>query len=399
MTALRGSGNLFGMSSPPIVYVDYNASAPLCAEAAAAMEPWLSGSVSNPSSAHRSGQRARAAVEGARAQVASLLGCEPMAVVFTSGGTEADNTAIFGAMGWPPRGHLVISAIEHPAVLEPAVALHELGLEVTRVAVGTDGRVDPEAVREALRPDTRLVSIMAANNEVGTLQPIVEIAAAVHEAGALFHTDAVQAAPWVDLSPLVAASDLLSVSSHKLAGPLGMGALYVRPGIDLVPLMRGGGQQGGRRGGTEATASMLGFGAACARALRQRDQAAPRVAGLRDRLEASIVEGVDGVRCNGARAARLPNTCHVCFARCDGNALVARLDLEGIAASAGSACASGVAHASPVLEAIGVPREYLPGALRLSLGYESGEADVDRVLEVIPGAVRGLRDAGLEAVF
>lgn len=387
------------MSSPPIVYVDYNASAPLCAEAAAAMEPWLSGSVSNPSSAHRSGQRARAAVEGARAQVASLLGCEPMAVVFTSGGTEADNTAIFGAMGWPPRGHLVISAIEHPAVLEPAVALHELGLEVTRVAVGTDGRVDPEAVREALRPDTRLVSIMAANNEVGTLQPIVEIAAAVHEAGALFHTDAVQAAPWVDLSPLVAASDLLSVSSHKLAGPLGMGALYVRPGIDLVPLMRGGGQQGGRRGGTEATASMLGFGAACARALRQRDQAAARVAGLRDRLEASIVEGVDGVRCNGARAARLPNTCHVCFARCDGNALVARLDLEGIAASAGSACASGVAHASPVLEAIGVPREYLPGALRLSLGYESGEADVDRVLEVIPGAVRGLRDAGLEAVF
>lgn len=387
------------MSNPPSVYFDYNASAPLCAEAAAAMEPWRSGSVSNPSSAHRSGQRARAAVEGARAQVASLLGCEPMAVVFTSGGTEADNTAIFGAMGWPPQGHLVISAIEHPAVLEPAVALHELGLGVARVAVGADGRVDPEAVREALRPDTRLVSIMAANNEVGTLQPIVEIAAVVHEAGALFHTDAVQAAPWVDLRPLAAASDLLSISSHKLAGPLGMGALYVRPGIELVPLMRGGGQQGGRRGGTEATASMLGFGAACARALRERDQAAARVAELRDRLEASIVDGVDGVRCNGARAARLPNTCHVCFARCDGNALVARLDLEGIAASAGSACASGVARSSPVLEAIGVPREYLPGALRLSLGYESGEADVDRALEVIPGAVRGLRDAGLEAVF
>ncbi len=381
------------------MYLDYNASAPLCAEAAAAMEPWLSGSVSNPSSAHRSGQRARAAVEGARAQVASLLGCEPVAVVFTSGGTEADNTAVFGAMGWPPQGHLVISAIEHPAVLEPAVALHELGLEVTRVGVNAEGRVDPEAVREALRPNTRLVSVMAANNEVGALQPIVEIAALVQEAGALFHTDAVQAAPWVDLKPLVAASDLLSLSSHKLAGPLGMGALYVRPGIDLVPLMRGGGQQGGRRGGTEATASMLGFGAACARALRERDQAAARVAKLRDRLETSIVDSVDGVRCNGARAARLPNTCHVCFKRCDGNALVARLDLEGIATSAGSACASGVAHASPVLEAIGVPREYLPGALRLSLGYESGAADVDRALEVIPGAVRGMRDAGLEAVF
>lgn len=379
-------------------YLDYNATAPMRPAVADAMAAAL-GATGNPSSVHRFGRLARQRIEEARGTVAALVGARPGQVVFTSGGTEADNSAIFGAMGWPPQGHLVISAIEHPAVLEPAAALHELGLEVTRVAVGADGRVDPEAVRDALRPDTRLVSIMAANNEVGTLQPIVEIAAIVRESGALFHTDAVQAAPWVDLRPLVAASDLLSVSSHKLAGPLGMGALYVRPGIELVPLIRGGGQQGGRRGGTEATASMLGFGAACTRALRERDQAAARVAELRDRLEASIVDGVEGVRRNGARAARLPNTCHVCFARCDGNALVARLDLEGIAASAGSACASGLAHSSPVLEALGVTREYLPGALRLSLGYESGGADVDRALEVIPEAVRDVRDAGLEAVF
>ncbi len=386
------------MSSPPPVYMDYNASAPLCAEARAAMEPWLAGSATSPSSAHLSGQRARAAVERARGQVAGLLGCEPAAVVFTSGGTEADNTALFGALGWPPRGHLVISAIEHPAVMEPAEALLGLGVEVTHVAVDDEARVDAAAVRRALRPDTGLVSIMTANNEVGSLQPIEEIADVAHQAGALFHTDAVQAAPWLDLRPLVAVADLLSISSHKLAGPLGIGALYVRPGFDLVPLLRGGGQQGGRRGGTEATAAMVGFGAACSRALARHGEAAVRVAALRDRLESGLLESIADARRNGAAAARLPNTCHLSFARCDGNALVARLDLDGLAASAGAACASGVAHASPVMEALGVAPEYLPGALRLSLGYDTTDADVDVTLRIVPEAVRALRDAGLEAL-
>jgi len=341
---------------------------------------------------------ARAAIERARAQVAALLGCDPAAVVFTSGGTEADNTALLGALGWPPKGHVLISAIEHPAVIEPAVALAELGLEITRVPVDQDARVDPHAVREALRPDTALVSIMTANNEVGSLQPVEEIGLLAREAGVLFHTDAVQAAPWRDLHPITAAADMVSISSHKLAGPLGVGALYVRPGLEIVPLLRGGGQQGGRRGGTEGTASIVGFGAACERALQRRESAAARVALLRDRLERDIVAAVPETRRNGSIADRLPNTCHVSFARCDGNALVARLDLDGIAASAGAACASGVAHASPVIDALGVPPEYLAGSLRMSLGYETVAADIELAVGLVPPAVASLRRAGLEAL-
>ena len=386
------------MRNPPYIYLDYNASAPLCTEAAAAMSPWLEGVASSPSSAHRSGQRARAAVEHARAQVAGLLACKPASVVFTSGGTESDNAALVGALGWPPGGHLVVSAIEHPAIMEPADALSEAGVDVTVVPADGEALVDPVAVGAAIRRDTRLVSIMAANNEVGSLQPAEQIAAIAHEAGALFHTDAVQAAPWIDIRTLVAASDLVSISSHKLAGPLGMGALYVRPGLDLVPLVRGGGQQGGRRGGTEATATMVGFGAACERAADGRQHAAARIEGLRDRLEATLLDRIDGIRRNGARQSRLPNTCHVCFAGCDGNALVARLDLDGLAASAGAACASGVAHASPVMEALAVPPEYRNGALRLSLGYDTRDADIDRAVVLIPRAVAALRHAGLDAV-
>jgi cysteine desulfurase len=386
------------MSPTPAVYLDYNASAPLCPEAAAAMAPWLQPAASNPSSVHRVGQRARAAVERARAAVAGLLGCQPASVVFTSGGTEADNAALWGALGWPPGGHLLISAVEHPAVVEPASALGDLGVELTAVPVDAEARVDPAAVRGALRDDTRLVSVMAANNEVGTLQDIEAIAALAHQAGALFHTDAVQAAPWIDLRPLTAACDLLSISSHKLGGPLGMGALYVRPGLDLVPFIRGGGQQGGRRGGTEATAPMVGFAAACERAVEQREAAAARVCGLRDRMEEALVSAIDGVRRNGAGAARLPNTCHLAFARCDGNALVARLDLDGIAASAGAACAGGVAHGSAVLDAMSVPREYQAGALRLSLGYETSGDDVERAISIVPEAVAALREAGVAAV-
>jgi cysteine desulfurase len=378
------------------VYLDHNASVPLCVEAINEMQPWLTGSVSNPSSVHRSGQRSRAAVEKARGQVAKLLGCQPSAVIFTSGGTEANNMAIWGGLGWPPHGHLVVSAIEHPAVMEPAVALRDLGVEVTFVPADNQAVVALESVQAAISPNTRLVSIMAANNEVGSLQPIEKIAAMAHDSGALFHTDAVQAAPWTDLQPLTISSELLSLSSHKIAGPMGIGALYVRPGLDLPPFVRGGGQQGGRRGGTEATALIVGFGAACARTQAIRDESVVRVAGLRDRLEATLLDSIEGARRNGSES-RLPNTCHMSFAHCDGNVLVARLDLDGVSASAGAACASGVAETSPVIDALRLPAKYSAGSLRLSLGYETTESDVDRAIHAIPNAVHAVRESGLEA--
>ena len=386
---------IFHMKTPQNVYLDHNASVPLCVEAINAMQPWLTGSVSNPSSVHRSGQRSRAAVEKARGEVAKLLGCQPSAVIFTSGGTEANNMAIWGGLGWPPHGHLVVSAIEHPAVMEPAVALRDLGVEVTFAPADNQAVVALEAVRAAISPNTRLVSIMAANNEVGSIQPIKTIAAMAHDSGALFHTDAVQAAPWTDLQPLTTASDLISLSSHKIAGPMGIGALYVRPGLDLPPFVRGGGQQGGRRGGTEATALIVGFGAACARTRTIRDESVARVAGLRDRLETTLLDSIEGARRNGSEC-RLPNTCHMSFAYCDGNVLVARLDLDGVSASAGAACASGVAKASPVIDALSLPAKYSAGGLRLSLGYETTESDVDRAIHTIPCAVHAVRESGLE---
>ena len=383
------------MKTPQNVYLDHNASVPLCVEAINAMQPWLTGSVSNPSSVHRSGQRSRVAVEKARGEVAKLLGCQPSAVIFTSGGTEANNMAIWGGLGWPPHGHLVVSAIEHPAVMEPAVALRDLGVEVTFAPADNQAVVALKTVRAAISPNTRLVSIMAANNEVGSLQPIEKIAAMAHDSGALFHTDAVQAAPWTDLQPLTTASDLISLSSHKIAGPMGIGALYVRPGLDLPPFVRGGGQQGGRRGGTEATALIVGFGAACARTRTIRDESVARVAGLRDRLETTLLDSIEGARRNGSEC-RLPNTCHMSFAYCDGNVLVARLDLDGVSASAGAACASGVAKASPVIDALSLPAKYSAGSLRLSLGYETTESDVDRAIHTIPCAVHAVRESGLE---
>ncbi len=386
---------IFHMKTPPNVYLDHNASVPLCVEAINAMQPWLTGSVSNPSSVYRSGQRSRVAVEKARGEVAKLLGCQPSAVIFTSGGTEANNMAIWGGLGWPPHGHLVVSAIEHPAVMEPAVALRDLGVEVTFAPADNQAVVALEAVRAAISPNTRLVSIMAANNEVGSIQPIKTIAAMAHDSGALFHTDAVQAAPWTDLQPLTTASDLISLSSHKIAGPMGIGALYVRPGLDLPPFVRGGGQQGGRRGGTEATALIVGFGAACARTRTIRDESVARVAGLRDRLETTLLDSIEGARRNGSEC-RLPNTCHMSFAYCDGNVLVARLDLDGVSASAGAACASGVAKASPVIDALSLPAKYSAGGLRLSLGYETTESDVDRAIHTIPCAVHAVRESGLE---
>ncbi len=378
------------------VYLDYNATAPVATEVRAVMEPWLADTAANPSSVHRDGQRARAAVETARQQVLKLCGGHDL--VFSSGGTEADNLALTGLLGWPPRGHLVVSAIEHPAVLEPADALAAFGVETTRVPVDAEGCVDPNAVAAALRDDTVLVSVMAANNETGTIQPVREVASMARRRGIHVHCDAVQAAAWLDLDDLLGDVDMVSLSGHKIGGPPGIGALVLRRPLDLTPMLRGGGQQRGRRGGTEPTALIAGFGAACDRARRRHRVEAKRVGGLASELAAEIVDLAPDVHVTVPAAPRLPNTIHLCFAECPGDLLVACLDLENIAASAGSACASGVAHASHVLEALELPRRYQTGALRLSLGYDTDREQTAGLAARIVRCVVAATEGSLPAV-
>lgn len=378
------------------VYLDYNATAPLATEVSAAMEPWLAATAANPSSIHRYGQRARAAIEVASQQVKELCGGHD--VVFTSGGTEADNLAVTGLLGWPPAGHLVVSAVEHPAVLEPAQALAALGVETTLVPVDREGRVDPDKFAAALRDNTVLVSIMAANNETGTIQPVREVAAIARRHGVAVHCDAVQAAAWLDLVDLLDEVDMVSLSGHKIGGPPGIGALVLRRPLDLTATLRGGGQQRGRRPGTEPTALIAGFGAACERARTRYRVESERVGALANALAAEIVDSTPDVHVTVPVAPRLPNTIHLCFAECPGDLLVACLDLEDIAASAGSACASGVAHASYVLEALDLPRRYQAGALRLSLGYGTDDAEIAGLGKRIARCVLAASEGNLPAV-
>ena len=390
--------------SEKLVYMDHAATTPLRSEALEDMLPYLQGSFGNPSSLYTLAQEARNAVDRSRRTIASLIGARSSELTFTSGGTESDNAAIKGgAMAMRHLGrHIITSAIEHHAVLHTCHQMEQFGFEVTYLPVDQYGLVSESDLLNAVTSETILVSIMMANNEIGTIQPISELSESIQSVSRrdgrtiLFHTDAVQAAPWTDLQPLTISSELLSLSSHKIAGPMGIGALYVRPGLDLPPFVRGGGQQGGRRGGTEATALIVGFGAACARTQAIRDESVVRVAGLRDRLEATLLDSIEGARRNGSES-RLPNTCHMSFAHCDGNVLVARLDLDGVSASAGAACASGVAETSPVIDALRLPAKYSAGSLRLSLGYETTESDVDRAIHAIPNAVHAVRESGLEA--
>jgi cysteine desulfurase len=374
----------------PSIYLDYNATAPLAPEVRAAMDPWLGAVPTNPGAVHQYGQTARAAVEAARAEVAAFCGGGD--VVFTSGGTEADNLAVSALLGWPPAGHLVVSAIEHPAVLEAAAALGAC-VDITSVDVDAEGRLNTDAVAAAIREDTRLVSVMAANNETGTLQPIVDIAARAAAHGVPMHTDAVQAAAWVDLATALAGAQLISLSGHKIGGPPGVGALVVRGAQQLRPGLHGGGQQQGRRPGTEPTALLVGLAAACRRVTDQREAQGRRIGELSRQLSARLVEATPDMRVTVPNADRLPNTVHVCFADCPADLLVARADLDGLAISAGSACASGVAHGSYVLAALGVPPAYQNGAVRLSMGYDTTEDDVAEAAAILSSAVAAVRAA------
>ncbi len=374
------------------IYLDHAATTPVRPEAVAAMVPLLGGSY-NPSSLHAEGRAARAALDGAREEVARVLGASPREIVFTGGGSEADVLAIVGAARARAQGgrHVVTTAAEHHAVLHAFDLLEHDGWRVTRLAVDRRGLVDPEAFATALTPETTLASIMLANNELGVVEPVAELARVARARGVLFHTDAIQAAGWLPLDVAALGADLLSLSGHKFHGPKGVGALYVRRGTPLEPLIVGGGQEHGLRAGTENLAGIVGFATALALAEAERPDTAPRVAALRDRLEAGILTAIPDAVVNGAGAPRLPGILSVAFADTPSDALLIRLDLEGIAASAGSACAAGSLEPSHVAAAIGLDERRRGGVVRFSLGRATTEREVDEVVCRLPALVAAVR--------
>lgn len=365
------------------VYCDYAATTPIHPDVAAAM---MAAPAGNPSSLHAEGRQARAAVEAARREVAALIGCKPAEIVFTSGGTEADNLALFGAaMGRPV--HLICSAVEHHAVLDACQALARQGCELTVVPVDRLGRLDPEQVRAALRPHTAIVSVMLANNEVATIEPVAEIAAICRANGVLCHTDAVQAVGKMPVDVGALDVDLLTLTAHKIYGPKGIGALYVRAGVELEPLVHGGGQERRWRPGTENVPGIVGFGRAAALARAGLEERAAHLRTLSQRLAAQVDFG----EATGDPVHRLPGLCSYLFPGVDGQALLAALDLAGVAAASGSACTSGAPEPSHVLVAMGLPQEVALTAVRLAFGAPTTVEDVDFVAAVLRDTVARLR--------
>jgi cysteine desulfurase len=380
----------------PRIYLDHNATTPVAAEALEAMSRVLREGAANASSVHLDGQRAKAHLDEARTAVARLIGAATRDVVFTSGGTESDNLAIRGAAEAAEaagRRHLVASAIEHEAVLNTVKHLARRGWTVTWVPAGPEGVVSPAALDAAMRDDTALASVMLANNEIGTLQPVAELARAAHARGALFHTDAVQAVGKVPVDVGSLDVDLLSLSAHKFNGPQGVGALWVRPGTRLAACQTGGRQERSRRAGTENIAGIVGLGVAAAAAGHKIEFEAPRLAALRDRLEDGLLAAVPGTAVNGARDRRVPNTTNLWFDGTDAEALVIALDLEGVAVSTGSACSSGTLEPSHVLKAMGLGTRRAQQSIRVSLGATTTLEEIDRALDVVPRVVARVRDA------
>ncbi len=376
----------------PRIYLDYASTTPLDPRVLEAMLPYFSERFGNASSLHTLGQEARAAVDEARRILAQALGAQPSEVVFTSGATESDNWAILG-VAWANEGrgrHLITSAVEHHAVLEPCRFLEAHGWEVTYLPVDRYGRVDPDDVRRALRDDTVLVSVMHANNEIGTLQPVAEIARICRERGVLVHTDATQSFGALPLHVDALGVDLLSASAHKRYGPKGVGLLYVRKGTRILPLLRGGSQERGRRAGTENVPGIVGFGRAIAIALAEREQEQTRIQQLRDRLIEGLLR-IEGACLNGHPTDRLPNNVNVSFAGTDSETLLLNLDLAGIAASSGSACTAGSLEPSHVLRAIGLAEELARGTVRFTLGRWTTEEEVEEAVRATEEAVALIR--------
>jgi len=372
-----------------IIYLDNSATTPTAPEVVEAMLPFLSRSYGNASSLHALGREARRAVETSRETIAELLGARRDEIVFTAGATEANNLAIIGsALASQDRRHVITTAVEHHAVLHAAEWLRTRGFEVTVLGVDAAGRVDPTQVRDAIRPDTLLVSVMTGNNEIGTLQPISEIGRICRERGVLMHTDAVQALGKVPLP--VDAVDLLSISAHKFHGPKGIGFLFVRNGVRLTTILHGGGHERGRRSGTENVPGIVGMATAAALAFREKDAVSGRLRRLRARMIDEVTR-IPGTRLNGAPEESLPHIANFSFEAIEGESLVMRLDERGIAASTGSACSSPSLEPSHVLIAIGVPLSMAHGSLRVSTGHQTTEREVDRFLGVLPEVVEALR--------
>jgi cysteine desulfurase len=378
----------------PRIYLDWAATTIVRPDVIDAMVPVLAGGY-NPSSVHADGRAARRVLDDARAAVAGVFGCAPREIVFTGGGSEGDVLAIVGAAKARASAgrHIIISAIEHHAVLHAADVLEAEGWRVTRLPVTADGIVEPAAVAAAIRPDTTLVSIMLGNNEVGTVQPIAAIAAVAHERGVLVHTDAVQAAGYLDLDVTRLGVDLLAISAHKFGGPKGVGVLFVRRGTPVVAQIVGGGQEHGLRSGTENLAGIAGLARALTLADAERPATAARVAALRDRLEAAVLAAAPDVRVLAAGAPRLPHIAALAVPDAPSDGLVIALDLEGVSASAGSACAAGSLEPSHVVAALGVPERYATGMLRLSLGRETTTMEIDRAAAVFASVVERARSA------
>jgi cysteine desulfurase len=376
------------------IYLDSNATTPMRPEVVAAMLPIYTEDYGNPSSIHWFGQRAKALMDDARTQVSRLINAETSEVVFVSGGTEADNLAIRGIVeSQKSKGrHIITSSIEHHAVLHTCRDLEKQGYEITWLGVSTDGMVDPEDVHRAIRPDTILISIMHANNEIGTIQPIEEIGKIAETADVYFHSDGVQSTGKIPVDVKKLKVDLYSISAHKIHGPKGVGALFIKKGSVLKPLLTGGGHERNRRSGTENVAGIVGFGVAAKMAREGLSSEMTRVKELRDRLEYGLKKNIDLIRINAENAPRLPNTSNIMVDYAEGEGLVISLDLKGIAASTGSACSSGSLEPSHVLTAIGKTPDEAHGSLRFSLNSMNTVQDVDYVVEVLPRIVDRLRE-------
>jgi len=375
------------------IYLDYAATTPTHPEVVEAMLPYFSDAFGNPSSIHSFGQEAKAVMEEARDKIAALIGARSEEIVFTSGGTEADNFAVKG-IAWANEGkgnHIITTAIEHHAVVESCKFLERRGFEITYLPLDSYGVVNPEDVKKTITDKTILISVIHASNEVGTIEPVAEIGEIARERGVSFHTDAVQTVGHIPVNVDELGVDLLAMSAHKLYGPKGVGALYIRKGTKIIPFMHGGEQERRRRASTENVPGIVGLGKAAEMAQREMDEEGKRLITLRDKLITGLCQRIDHIRLNGHPSQRLPNNVHVSIEFVEGESMLLNLDLEGIAASTGSACSSGSLEPSHVLLAMGLSHELAHGSLRFTLGRDSTEEDIERVVEVLPQIVAKLR--------